>query len=255
MIWINPVWRAGLADYDHHGEIYQRWSERTGPYSVLEWHVFLEVLGSVSGCNVLDMACGDGRTARCLMELGAQSVLGVDVSQKMIDGARRKNRTDGGHRFDALRFETVDARDQSFVLDEPVDIVTAMYLFHYAGSRDELFRMCRFIGRNLKSGGRFVTYTINPDYDFERQAPQMGEAFGFSYRIARPPEYRLVIGDFDVPIWQWSKADHEIGLERAGLVDIRWHKLSVPEDRKDLERSLDWYLENPSCIVLSAVKA
>ena len=110
--------------------------------------------------------------------------------------------------------------------------------------------MCRFIGRNLKSGGWFVTYTINPDYDFERQAPQMAEAFGFSYRIVRPPEYRLVIGDFDVPIWQWSKADHETGLEQAaGLVDIRWRNLDAPEGRKDLERSLDWYLENPSCIV------
>ena len=158
MIWINPVWRAGLARLrsswrdlpamERKDPVPTRFSSGTSSWKC--W-------GSVSGCNVLDMACGDGRTARCLMELGAQSVLGVDVSQKMIDGARRKNRTDGGHRFDALRFETVDARDQSFVLDEAVDIVTAMYLFHYAGSRDELFRMCRFIGRNLKSGGRFVT--------------------------------------------------------------------------------------------------
>ena len=73
------------------------------------------------------------------MELGAQSVVGVDVSQKMIDGARQKNATDGGHHLDALQFEAVDARDETFVLDEPADVATAMYLFHYAAAGTSCF--------------------------------------------------------------------------------------------------------------------
>lgn len=244
-----------MADYDHHGDIYARWSEKTGPYSVLEWHEYLRVLGSVLECDILDVACGDGRLSRCLMELGARSVLGVDLSGKMIEAAREKNRPGATPHFDALRFEEVDARDRDFVLDKPVDMVTAMYLFHYARSHNDLFRMCQFIGRNLKSGGRFVTYTINPDYDFTRQSPEMETAFGFAYRIIKPPQYQLVIGDFEVPIWQWSRADHLAGLENAGFVDVQWHPLDLPENREDLKHSLSWYLENPSCIVLSAVKA
>ncbi len=189
------------------------------------------------------------------MDLGAKSVLGTDISEKMIAAAIDKNRPDADVHYDGLRFQTVDARDPDFTLEPPVDLVTAMYLFHYATSVDDLNDMCRLVGRNLRPGGRFVCYTINPDYDFEQQYPLMGDVFGFKYKIVEPPEYRLVIGDFEAKMWQWSRAEHEAGLEAAGLVNIRWHKLTVPDDRRDLTSSVQWYLDNPSLIVLSAEKA
>ena len=46
-----------MADYDMHGDIYRRWSIRETPYSVLEWHMFLTVLGPVSGLRVMEVAC------------------------------------------------------------------------------------------------------------------------------------------------------------------------------------------------------
>jgi hypothetical protein len=58
----------------------------------------------------------------------------------------------------------VDARDESFALDDLVDLVTAMYLFHCAPTVDHLAKICRQIARNLKSGCRFVTYTINLEH-------------------------------------------------------------------------------------------
>ena len=244
-----------MADYDKHGDIYSRWSIKETPYSVLEWHTFLHVLGSVKGLRILDVACGDGRLSRGLMDLGAKSVLGTDISEKMIAAAVEKNLPEADVHFDRLGYETIDARDPDFVLDVPVDLVTAMYLFHYASSVDDLNAMCRFVGRNLRPGGRFVCYTINPDYDFERQYPQMGDVFGFHYEIFEPPEYRLVIGDFKAKMWQWSREDHEQGLKDAGLERVRWHPLALPDDRKDLAPSLQWYLDNPSLIVLSAEKS
>jgi hypothetical protein len=128
------------------------------------------------------------------------------------------------------------------------------YLFHYATSVEDLNAMGRFVGRNLEPGRRFVSYTINPDYDFERQDPTMEEVFGFRYKIVDPPEYRLVIGDFEASMWQWSRQDHQRGLQAAGFENIRWHPLALPEVRQDLAASLQWYLDNPSLIVLSAQK-
>ncbi|MEX3009506.1 class I SAM-dependent methyltransferase [Hoeflea sp. TYP-13] len=244
-----------MTDYDRQGDIYSRWSIKETLYSVLEWHTFLQVLGSVKGLDILDVACGDGRLSRGLMDHGAKSVLGTDISENMIAAANEKNRPDAESHHDGLHYQTVDARDEAFRLETPVDLVTAMYLFHYATSVDDLDRMCRFVSRNLRPGGRFVCYTINPEYDFERQYPLMADAFGFRYKTVDPPEYRLVIGDFEAKMWQWSKAEHEGGLKKAGLTNIRWHALALPENRKDLAPSVQWYLDNPSLIVLSAEKS
>lgn len=244
-----------MADYDRHGDIYSRWSIKETLYSVLEWHSFLRVLGSVEGLRVLDVACGDGRLSRGLMDLGAKSVLGTDVSEQMVAAAVEKNRPGAEPRYDELQYRTVDARNPGFVIDPAPDLVTAMYLFHYATSVEDLFAMCRFVGRNLRPGGRFVCYTLNPDYDFEQQYPLMEDVFGFRYKTVDPPEYSLVIGDFEARIWQWSRADHERGLKEAGFARIRWHPLALPEDRKDLAPSMQWYLDNPSLIVLSAEKS
>ena len=189
------------------------------------------------------------------MDLGAQSVLGTDISEEMIGASRESNRRDAELHFDALDYQVVDAGSPTFTLSVPVDLVTAMYLFHYASSVDDLHAMCGFVSRNLKPGGRFVCYTINPDHDFERQDPRMQELFGFHYVRVDPPEYRLVIGDFEAGMWQWSRQDHEEGLRAAGFDEAQWHALALPDERQDLAASLQWYLDKPSLIVLSARKS
>ncbi|MEX0349800.1 MAG: class I SAM-dependent methyltransferase [Paracoccaceae bacterium] len=245
-----------MASYQGDPNTYTRWSRSESAYTVLEWYVFLRTLGSVKGSSILDLACGEGRLSRELMRLGAARVIGTDVSSHMIEQAVARNQPDHeAHIGKALRYAVVDAADEGFVLAEPADIVTAMYLFHYAPSEAALFAMCRQIGRNLKPGGRFVTYTINPDYDFSAQDPAMEAQFGFRYETIKPPRHLLIIGGFEVDIWQWSTETHEAALTAAGLVDIKWHPLELPATRPDLAPQVQWYLDNPSCVVLSAERA
>ncbi|MEP3280401.1 MAG: class I SAM-dependent methyltransferase [Stappiaceae bacterium] len=242
-----------MTDYDEDTKTYQNWSITESLYSQLEWTTFLEQLGTVEGLNILELACGDGRLSRRLMERGANSVQSSDVSAAMIASAAAQNRLpDGSRRYPTLTYRVLDACDPDFEIIHPVELVTAMYLFHYASSEEKLNQMGALIGRNLRPGGRFLCYTINPDYDFEEQNPNMEEVFGFRYKIVEPPEYRLVIGDFEAHMWQWSKEAHEHALTEAGLRDIRWHPLKLPEESADKTASIEWYLENPSCIVVSA---
>ncbi len=235
-----------MADYDHFAENYQHWAETTSPYTIVELATFFEVLGPVRGLDVLDVACGEGRLSRMLMQSGAASVRGVDVSAEMIRRADDR----GGN----VRYQVVDARDDSFRLDDPADLVTAMYLFHYAPSPEDLGRMARFIGRNLKPNGRFVTYTLSPDYDFTTPDHRLIEQCGFGYRQMGGAHCQLVIGDNSVDIWQWSRVDHEAALAGAGLGLITWHPLRAPTARPDVAETLGWYLQRPSCIVLSAIR-
>ncbi len=244
-----------MTTYQQDPDTYAQWSKSESAYSALEWYVFLRTIGDVTGKTVLDLACGDGRLSRHLVDLGAAQVLGTDVTVSMIDKAITQNSPDQpSFRSDMLSYKVVDAADPTFVLSEPVDLVTAMYLFHYAPDRDHLRAMCDHIGRNLKPGGRFVTYTINPEYNFDSQHPDMEREFGFRYAVCDPPHYKLIIDGFDVDIWQWSTEDHESGLRDAGLTHIGWHPLELPPDRMSLTPRVSWYLQNPSCVVLSAEK-
>jgi SAM-dependent methyltransferase len=239
--------------YDHDPSPYLRQSIRETPYRALEWHVFLETIGSVKGLRVLDLACGDGRLSRLLIDRGAASVVGTDIAPTMIEQARQQQHEDARY-AERLRFEVVDARDDAFALEPPVDLVTAMYLLPYASSERDLERMARHVARSLRPGGRFVSYGVNPDYDFARQDPRMEQAFGFRYETVTPPQYTLVLEHFRASFWQWSRAVHEACLQRAGLGNVRWHPLRLPDDRQDLASSVAWYLDNPSLIVLSAEK-
>lgn len=127
-----------------------------------------------------------------------------------------------------------------------------MYLFHYASSEGELGKMADLIPRNLKPGGRFVTYTLSPDYDFGRTEPLLMERWGFDYSVVSGPHCALLIGGDKVDIWQWSREAHEASLRRDGFTDIHWHPLQSPPDVPDVKTAIGFYLANPSCIVLSA---
>ncbi len=244
-----------MADYDANAAAYDNWYSAENDYHLVELTRFFQVLDDVEGLNVLELACGDGRISRMLADRGARSVFATDVSTKMIERAVEKNRDAGGGTLKpALTFQVLDACDADFQLAEPVDRVVGMYLFHYAPTIEALQQMCRLIGRNLKPGGRLVSYTVNPDYDFTHTDPRVEAEFKFSYRMVSPPHIHLVFKDLTVNLWQWSKSAHEEALHAAGLEDIRWDLPCVPDDRPESAAALKWYLDKPSCLVLSARK-
>ena len=56
---------------------------------LIEIPQLFELIGDVKGKKVLDLGCGDGWYDRKLIELGASSVLGIDLSTKMINEAKK----------------------------------------------------------------------------------------------------------------------------------------------------------------------
>ncbi len=89
------------SDYDDYATQYAAhvaWREQTGddadPYGLLL--PLLELLGDVSGRQVLDAGCGEGYLARWLAARGAH-VTGIDLSAPLIELARAK---DPGARID-----------------------------------------------------------------------------------------------------------------------------------------------------------
>ena len=248
-----------MQEYDEFAETYQHWTEAENAYRAVEIFSFFSVLGAVKGLNILDLACGEGRTARMLLAAGAKSVLGADVSHEMVKRAKEQNADSSASpgqpkHWTNLNFIELDAADAGFQLDAPVDAVTAMYLFHYAATKAELQRMCDLISRNLRPGGRFVTYTISPDYDFNVADPRLMERCGFDYSVVEGNHCTLNIANDKVDIWQWNRQEHEECLRTSGLDNIQWHTLKAPPGATKIKSEMDFYLSNSSCVVLSATK-
>lgn len=246
--------------YDRFGGVYHAWAATVRPYTAIELYSFFSAVGPVQGLHVLDLAAGEGRIARLLAAAGAASVTGGEISPEMVRRAREQEQ-DGPQEDDGEpapvrpRYIVLDGADPDFQLEAPVDLVTSVHLFPYAGSEQMLQRMADLMARNLKPGGRMAAYTAHPEYDFGNPDPRLERLCGFSYAGAAGNRRLLVIGGQQVDIWQWSRAAYERCLARAGFDEIRWHDLHCPPDRPEVAAEMAFYLENPSCIALSACKA
>ena len=59
----------------------------------IEMPILFGMLPDLHGKKVLDIGCGMGQHARQYSEMGAESVLGIDLSEKMLQYAREHNST------------------------------------------------------------------------------------------------------------------------------------------------------------------
>ena len=189
----------------------------------IEAYSLLQLIGNPAGLSVLDVACGEGFYTRLLRQQGAARVTGVDLSQGMIDLARKQETL---HQ-QGIDYLVGDARNLE--LHEQYDLVVAAYLLNYAQDREELAAMTQGIARCLKPGGRFVTVNSNPALDFPT-APSYRK-FGFEttiggdFREGSPIKWTFYLDGscFDIENYYLDVAIHEAAFQAAGFRETRWH--------------------------------
>jgi len=154
--------------YDAIGSAYL-YFKSLPPVRVETANLRIAIAPYVAGARVLDLACGAGHYSRLLLEWGAASVVGVDISSTMIAVAeRQQERLLPEALRKRLRFEVGDAARLGKVDVEPngastgFDLVTGMWLLNYAGTTEEVRSMCAAILTNLKPGGLFVGVLPEP---------------------------------------------------------------------------------------------
>lgn len=218
-------------EYDSIGEIFKTYEGAPG--HVVETRTIFNLAGDVTGKAVLDLACGYGYFGRELHKRGAAKVVGVDISQKMIDIARAESGKNG----DDIEFYVRNVGEME-VLGR-FDIVTAAFLFNYADSLTGLQNMFSSVARNLKPGGRLVAYTVEPDYDLQRgNFSHYGVEIldeepwyeGFKMRA----EFTTSSAPSPFTFYRWSRKDYERAIIQAGFSNFFWQKPMVLES--DLEK-------------------
>ncbi|MES0885169.1 class I SAM-dependent methyltransferase [Roseibium sp. SCP14] len=229
----------------------QQWRSRIETYSLMK------LIGDVSGKKVLDVACGEGHFTRILRRAGASKVVGVDISERMIELARDQE----AQAPTGIEYRVEDAR--SVVPSQEFDLVVAAWLLVYARDRTELARMCRGLASRLKPGGRFVTFTTNPGvYDF--RPPPNYKDYGFDIELAdqvcdgAPITWsgyvdgsRIEVENYYLPV-----AAYEAAFSDAGFHGFTVHapELSPSPDGSDDREYWRYFLEHPPTILIDCVK-
>lgn len=117
-----------------------------------EWHALRELLPCFKGKSMLDLGCGYGWHCKYAVDHGATSVVGIDLSAKMIQKAQEIN-------ADPLIDYRVMAIEDFDYASGPFDVVVSSLTFHYISSFDGI---CKDVNRCLKSGGEFIFSVEHP---------------------------------------------------------------------------------------------
>ncbi len=210
--------------------------------------VILSILGNVRNRNILDLACGQGYFARILHSKGAH-VVGVDISEKLIEIARDKFSELG------IRFEVADAAEMNGIESNQFDAVVCNMSFH---DIERLSETVDEIARVLRIGGKLAFSMPHPWTDLAKTVKD-----GENYYL-RLEKYKSVVevpnnmyGDKGIvsyhrPLEFYIKKLSQHQFEITDFVEIskehsKGEKIS---DRK----LLDHKREFPSFLVVGAIK-
>ena len=133
-----------------------------------EWPALQALLPPMANLQVVDLGCGYGWFCRWASEQGAQQVLGLDVSHKMLERARTT--TDAGNiSYRHADLEHLDLPADSF------DLAYSSLALHYIKDLPRLFTQ---LHAALRPGGRLVFSIEHPIFMAPRNPDWIIDAQG-----------------------------------------------------------------------------
>ena len=219
---------------DHHDELAAslRAAEMPLDHSEGDERMLLTALGDIAGLDVLELGCGDGNTLLHLIDRGAASVTGVDISPGMVEVARARiehHRPQANARLIASPIESLELDSASY------DLIVGKWILHHV----EVDTAAREIGRLLRPGGRAKFY--------ENHAGNRLLAFGREHLVGRfgikrfgtEDEHLLTAADYDAFRTRFSSVEldwpdfHFFGLVNRQLLHNRFTRISAVADGAD----------------------
>lgn len=117
-----------------------------------EWHQLEPLFPPLEGKRVLDLGCGYGWHCRYAAKQGASCVLGLDLSQRMIEEATRRNSND------VVEYRVCGITEYDYPT-ESYDCVISNLALHYINDLESVFAD---IYRTLCPGGVFLLNIEHP---------------------------------------------------------------------------------------------
>ena len=125
---------------------------REGLSAAGEWHQLKPMFPALRGKSVLDLGCGYGWHCKFSAEQGASRILGIDLSGKMIEEARKRNGGPG------ITYRVCGIGEYEYPADA-WDCVVSNLALHYIEDLEEVFRK---VFQTLKQDGVFLFNIEHP---------------------------------------------------------------------------------------------
>jgi toxoflavin synthase len=221
---------------------------------VVEPHV-LATLGDVCGKDLLDLGCGDGVFSRLVMRGGAHRVVGVDISPEFIRIARDTEARE------PLGVEYHVGSHLDLEETRQFDAALAVFVLHYADTREDLYRMCANVSRSLVSGGLLVA-VINSFQDdpFFTAGPNLTR-YGITFHLSgalregdKVPMEMHAEHPFTVDVTHWSRETYARTLRDVGFDNVKITPLT-PSDASLAELGQPYWqdlIDHPAAYVIQA---
>jgi trans-aconitate methyltransferase len=134
--------------------------------------------------KLLDFGCGDGATTPLLLQtLNAKSAVGVDVSAKSLEIARKR------HPSERIRYESI----REFQSSEEMDLAYCNGVFHHILPAQRAAALA-MVHRALRGGGFFSFWENNP-WSLATRYVMSRCAFDRDAILLSPPEARALLRD------------------------------------------------------------
>ena len=223
--------------YDQHAS---RWQRRE-PSSLSDFTgrppVF-DLCGDVRGLDIVDLGCGEGYCTRELAARGAGSLVGIELSQEMVDIAEIQEKELGqGIRYRQGDVTALEDAEASF------DLAVGVFVYNYLDTT-QMLASFREVHRVLRPGGAFVFSVPHPAFSFihqDRSRPfffDVGQAGYFSGRNVQfqGEIYRRSGEALPVQMIHKTVSDYFDGLREAGFETLpQVRELAVREEHLQLD--------------------
>ncbi len=117
-----------------------------------EWHQLKPLFPPLQGKMVLDLGCGYGWHCKFCEEQGASTILGIDLSEKMIQEAKKRNY--GNH----IVYRICGINDYEYP-ENTWDCVVSNLALHYMEHLEQIFQQ---VFKTLKQDGVFLFNIEHP---------------------------------------------------------------------------------------------
>jgi SAM-dependent methyltransferase len=214
-----------------------------------EWAAFRSLLPDLRDKKVLDLGCGFGWHCRYVRERQARSVVGVDLSENMLERAR------GMTNDSKIEYRRLAIEDIEFTAGE-FNVVISSLALHYVERFDTV---CQKVHNCLVSGGTFVLSVEHPvftalaaqDWYYGPQGEKLHWPVD-DYHNEGPRQARFL--DNEVIKYHRTVATHVNALIESGFSITKLSELQPTQEM--LDKNPDWQdeIRRPIFFLIAAVK-
>ena len=193
----------------------------------IETPIILAMLPELKGKRVLDIGCGMGQHAKQYADMGAASVLGIDISEKMLEYAEMHNSADN------ITYRRM-AMEDSGELNQKFDLVTSSLVFDYIEDFEALMRTVHGL---MEDDAEFVFSMSHPmsttwDGVYDRYTrTETGErlyANVRNYNVEGPRKVNWVVDGYE--LYHRTMSTLINSMIRAGFVIEECQEARVPKE-------------------------